>query len=134
MELFHESMTPEQVRAYPVLTLAHIGDCVYELLARSAVLHQGAYPAHETHRRTVALVSAEAQQDAARRLLDMMTEEELTVFRRGRNANPKTVPKHAGGEAYAYATGLETLFGWLDLLGRNDRIRELWDASREDRP
>ncbi len=134
MELFHESMTPEQVRAYPVLTLAHIGDGVYELLARSAVLHGGTFQAREAHRRTVALVSAEAQCAAAHRLLDKLDEEEAAVFRRGRNASPKTVPRHAGTRDYAFATGLEALFGYLYLLGRGERILALWDMSREARP
>jgi ribonuclease-3 family protein len=58
----------------------------------------------------------------------MLQEDELAVFGRGRNAKPKTVPKHAGLEAYAYATGLECLFGYLYLLGRNERIDELWQA------
>lgn len=121
-------MTPAEVLAYPTLTLAHVGDCVYELLARSHVVHQGAYPAHETHRRTVSLVSAEAQCRAARALLPLLAEDERAVFGRGRNAKPKTVPKHAGTEAYAYATGLEALFGYLYLLGRGERIQTLWQA------
>ena len=129
LELFRENMTPAQVLAYPTLTLAHVGDCVYELLARSHVVHQGAFPAHETHRRTVALVSAEAQCRAARALLPLLEEDERAVFGRGRNAKPKTIPKHAGAEAYAYATGLEALFGYLYLLGRNGRIQKLWQAA-----
>ncbi len=119
-------MTVPQVLAYPTLTLAHVGDCVYELLARSRVVHKGVYKAHETHRRTVALVSAEAQHKAAKAILPMLEEDELSVFGRGRNAKPKTIPKHAGLEAYAYATGLECLFGYLYLLGRNERIDQLW--------
>ena len=60
--------------------------------------------------------------------LPLLEADEKAVFGRGRNAKPKTIPKHAGAEAYAYATGLEALFGYLYLLGRNGRIRELWQA------
>ena len=63
MELFKENMPAQEVKQFPTLTLAHIGDCVYELLARSHVIHEGAFKAAETHRRTVALVSAEYSGD-----------------------------------------------------------------------
>jgi len=126
LELFKENMPAQEVKQFPTLTLAHIGDCVYELLARSHVIHEGAFKAAETHRRTVAIVSAEAQHKGSEAIYPMLDEEERAVFLRGRNAKPKTVPKHAGYDAYSHATALEALFGYLYLLGRNDRIAELW--------
>lgn len=128
MELFRENMTEEQVKKYPTLTLAHIGDCVYELLARGHVIKKGVYPVRRTHIETISLVSAEAQRKGALAVIPMLNEKEAAVFTRGRNAKPKTVPKHAGLEAYAYATALETLFGYLYLRGNNERIEELWRA------
>lgn len=128
MELFRENLTEQQVRQYPTLTLAHIGDCVYELLARSHVIKRGVYPVRRTHSETISIVSAEAQHRGALAVVPMLSEEETAVFIRGRNAKPKTVPKHAGLEAYAYATALETLFGYLYLRGNNERISELWQA------
>lgn len=132
MELFKENMTEAQVRQFPTLTLAHIGDCVYELLARSHVVHEGAFKAAENHRRTVGIVSAEAQHKASMTIIRLLTEDERAVFARGRNSKPKTVPKHAGGEIYAYATAIEALFGYLYLLGRNDRIGFLWQKIVEE--
>ncbi|MEA4921526.1 MAG: ribonuclease III domain-containing protein [Clostridiaceae bacterium] len=120
-------MTREQVGRFPTLTLAHIGDCVYELLARSYVVHLGAYKAYETHRRTVAIVSAESQYKGAKTVLDSLSCDEKAIFGRGRNAKPKSIPRHASPEEYAYATGLEALFGHLYLTGQDQRIQELWD-------
>ena len=78
------------------------------------------------HRRTVALVSAQAQARAAETLLPGLTQEELAVYKRGRNAKPKSAPAHATPAEYASATGLEALFGFLYLSGRAERIYELW--------
>ena len=132
MELFREHMDIAVVREYPTLTLAHIGDCVYELLARSHVVRSGIFKVSDTHMKTVALVSAEAQHKAAEALLCMLDDEETALFMRGRNAKPKTVPKHAALEEYSYATGLETLFGALYLQGNNNRILELWQAALKE--
>lgn len=126
MELFKENKTIEEVREFPTLTLAHIGDGVYELLARSYVINSGVFKASDNHKKTVAIVSAEAQYDAAQSIFDILHDDEKSVFIRGRNSKPKSVPKHAGIKVYAHATGLEALFGYLYLLGRNARIGELW--------
>lgn len=79
------------------------------------------------HRRTVALVSAPAQARAAEILLPCLTQEELAVYKRGRNAKPKSVPAHATAAEYASATGLEALFGYLYLSGCAERIYALWE-------
>ena len=127
-ELFRERYDQDTLRAIPVLTLAHIGDGVYELLARSAVVARGGLKVVDAHRQTVALVAAPAQAKAMETLLPGLTEEEHGFFTRGRNAKPKSTPKHCTLREYAYATGLECLFGYLYLLGRNERIDQLWQA------
>ena len=129
--LLENPLTQQQLRELSVLALAHVGDGVYELLVRGHVVSGGhAQKAAQMHKQTVGWVSAGAQATFARTMEQegFLTEEEVQVLLRGRNAKPKTIPKHAGLEAYAYATGLECLFGYLYLLGRNERIDQLWQA------
>lgn len=110
------------------LALAHIGDGVYELMTRGKLITGGLQTAHHLHSQTVRLVCAAAQHKAALQILPLLDEEEEGVFRRGRNAKPKTVPKSSSQAEYAYATALETLFGWLLLKGRYDRLNALYDV------
>jgi len=131
MELFREHLPPEEISALPTLTLAHVGDAVYSLLARGEAVHMGACKVAEAHRRTVALVSAPAQAKAVGHILPLLSEEEKSLFLRGRNARVHTVPQHATARDYAYATGLETLLGALYLAGENERVAELWERMSE---
>lgn len=130
-ELFREHYEPEALRAVSALTLAHVGDGVYELLARSAVAARGGLKVADAHRQTVALVSAPAQARAMEALLPLLTDEEKRFFTRGRNAKPHTTPRHCTLKEYAWATGLECLFGALYLQGRTDRVLELWNRVLE---
>lgn len=111
-----------------VLALAHIGDGVYEIMTRGRLVTGGLLTAHKLHDHTVRLVRAAAQYQAAQAILPLLGEEEQAVFRRGRNAKPKTVPKSSTQAEYAYATALETLFGWLFLKGEYDRLNQLYAA------
>ena len=86
----------------------------------------------QLHRLTVERVRAEAQAQAVEKLLPCFTEDELAVYRRGRNAKVNSVPHHADVSQYHAATGLEALFGWLYLQGRTERIAELFAAVTED--
>lgn len=131
MELFREAYSPQALRAIPTLTLAHVGDGVYELLARSAVASRGGLRVEEAHRQTVALVSAQAQAKAVSVLLSQLEPEETAIFLRGRNAKPHSIPRHCTGKEYAYATGLETLFGALYLQGKTQRLAQLWQRILE---
>ena len=130
-ELFREQYDKDTLRAIPVLTLAHIGDGVYELLARSAVVARGGLKVVDAHRQTVALVAAPAQAKAMEALLPQLTEEEHSFFTRGRNAKPHSTPKHCTLREYAYATGLECLFGALYLKGETQRVQQLWELVLE---
>lgn len=116
------------------LALAHIGDGVYELMTRGALVSSGLQTARSLHTRTVHLVRAAAQYQAAQAILPLLDEEEQAVFRHGRNAKPKTIPKSASQAEYAYATALETLFGWLFLKGRYDRLNALYAVITQDWP
>ena len=130
-ELFREHYDEDALRAIPTLTLAHVGDSVYELLARSAVAARGGCRVEDAHRQTVALVSAPAQARAAEALLPLLTPEERAAFTRGRNAKPHSMPKHCSIREYAYATGLEVLFGTLYLTGETGRVQQLWQQVLE---
>jgi len=113
------------------LALAHIGDCVYELMARNHAAVGGAGTSRDMHRDTVLLVRAETQAAAAHAIFDLLSEDERGVFLRGRNAKPKTVPKHADRGVYSMSTALEALFGWLYLNGQKDRLNELFNTILE---
>ena len=110
------------------LALAHMGDCVYEIMTRSWLTTSGLVTNRNLHRETIRLVCAGAQAAGAAAILPMLTEEEMDVFRRGRNAKPKSVPKSSSVAEYAHATAVEALFGWLYLQQRYDRLNELFAA------
>lgn len=113
------------------LALAHVGDAVYEILVRTHLACGGTQTAKNLHSQTITLVRASAQAKAIEHILPDLTEEEETVYRHGRNAKPKTVPKSATVAEYAHATALEALFGWLYLKQRYDRINELFGRIAE---
>ena len=118
---------PEEIdiRTYSPLTLAFMGDAVFELMARTLVVTQSNTAPEKLHKRTTRLVKAEAQAAMGHGLWDELTEEEQSVYRRGRNAQSYTHAKNASVSDYRHATGLEALFGCLYLTGRQERMREL---------
>ena len=131
-DLFHPQMNIQQVGAISNLGLAHIGDGVFELLCRTWLCMKGDKTVLKLHKDTVSLVKATAQAKFALALKPRLTEEEADFFRRGKNAHTHAHPKGATAKEYALATGLETLFGALYLLGRKDRLNELFNAVMEE--
>ena len=129
---FHLNMEPGQINAISNLGLAHIGDGAYELLCRAYLCAKGDQTVLKLHRDTVNMVNAPAQAKYADKLKPYLTEEELAYFRRGKNAHTHAAPKAATRQEYAKATGLETLFGALYLLGRTDRLNELFAICIEE--
>ena len=127
-DCFDQNLTDAELRAMSSLALAHIGDAVYELLVRTYVCRQGGVTSNSLHNATVSHVSAGAQARAAARLEPILTEEELAVYRRGRNAHVNSVPHGSSIGEYHAATGLEALFGWLYLRGERGRLGELFSA------
>lgn len=113
------------------LTLAFMGDTVFDLLVRSELICEANRPVKDLHSTASKRVCAKAQADGIRRISEMLTEDELAVFKRGRNAHTGGIPKHASSADYHYATGLECLFGWLWLKGENERIKVLFNAIKE---
>ena len=114
---------PCDPRQFSPLTLAFMGDAVFEMFGRQRLVCQGNCSVNKLHKRAVEQVCCQAQAAAAQRLLPLMTEEEQEVYRRGRNAHVNHVPKNADPADYHAATALETLFGYVYLKGELDRLR-----------
>lgn len=119
-------LTEEKINQISSLGLAHLGDAVYELHARTWLVVHGGLTSHELHRATVRLVCAPAQAAAAQRMLPLLTEKELAVYKRARNTKVNSVPQRASLAEYHAATGVEALFGWLYLHGETERLSELF--------
>ena len=129
---FELSMEPGEIRAISSIALAHLGDAVDEVLVRAWLCAHGKATGKGMHRATVALVCAPEQARRAERILSRLTEEEHAVFRRGRNAHVHSVPQNASRSEYQEATALEALLGYLYLLGRRERINELFNSMMEE--
>ena len=114
------------------LGLAHVGDAVFELMVRTWLCMSGQSTAKGLHGGAVAIVSAKAQAAAAERLKKQLSDEELAVFKRGRNAHVNSVPRGSTYEEYHAATAIETLFGYLYLSRRKERLNELFDFIMEE--
>lgn len=125
-DYFSLSLPDDRVRAVSSIGLAHIGDAVYELLVRTWLCAHGRATGKGLHRAAVELVCAPRQAAMAARILPLLTEEEGAVFRRGRNAEVHTIPRHASRAEYQQATALEALLGWLYLRGDRERINTLF--------
>jgi ribonuclease-3 family protein len=120
-----------QARSYSPLTLAFLGDSVYELLVRQKIVENGSCPVRKLHNKAVGKVRASYQAEGVRLIEPLLSEEEADILRRGRNANSH-VPKSSSVEDYRLATGLETLFGYLHLSGQAGRIEELFEKIYEN--
>ena len=115
----------EDPRQIPALNLAYVGDTVYDLYVRAYLIHTHPETVHALHLLSARMVCAQGQARAFFALEGELTQEELSVYRRGRNAHSGTVPKNANVADYRVATGLETLLGHLWVLGREERIDQL---------
>ena len=113
------------IRTYSPLTLAYIGDGIYDLVIRSMIVAQGNTKASQLHNHTSHLVKAHSQSAMMEYLLPVLSEEEEAVYKRGRNAKSPTMAKNASMSDYRRATGFEALMGYLYLADRFDRILEL---------
>ena len=110
---------------YSPLALAYLGDAVYEVYIRSRLLENANLPVNTLFLQSTGYVKAEAQFHAYHLISDKLSDEELAVLKRGRNAKSATVPKNADVTHYRCATGVEALIGYLYIKGENDRIEEL---------
>ena len=107
---------------YSPLVLAYIGDAVYELIIRTMVVNHGNCPVNLMHRKSSSLVKASAQAELLHLIMEELTEKEMVVYKRGRNAKSATAAKNATIQDYRTATGFEALIGYLYLNGDKERL------------
>lgn len=115
----------KDIRTYSPLTLAYIGDAIYDLVIRTVVVERGNCSANKLHKKTIQYVNARVQAKMIDALECDLTPEEEAVYHRGRNAKSYTAAKNASIIEYRKATGLEALCGYLYLMGRQERMLEL---------
>ena len=123
---FNMNLEKQEIDAISNLGLAHMGDCVFEILCRAYLCARGGKNVGNLHRDTINLVKAQSQAKFVDKLLPLLTEEELAYYRRGKNAHVHAVPKSCTPAEYAKATGLEALFGALYLAGQTERLNHLF--------
>ena len=129
---FKMNLSEAEIKAISNLGLAHMGDCVFEILCRGWLCAKGGKNVGNLHRDTINMVKASSQAKFMDKLLPHLTEEELACYRRGKNSHVHAVPKSCTPAEYAKATGLEALFGALYLSGQTDRINELFKLVMEE--
>lgn len=113
------------VSEYSPLTLAYIGDCVYELIIRTGLVYKGNAPVNKLNAEASRYAKAGTQAEMIDKIMDSLSEEELAVYKRGRNANSYTKAKNATSADYRRATGFEALIGYLYIEKNFDRMMEL---------
>ena len=131
-DYFNIHLPEDEIRPSSSMGLAHRGDGVYERRVRTGLCAHGQATGKGLHRAAVELVKAPAQAERAERILPLLTEEELAVYKRGRNAHVNTIPHSASRADYLKATALECLLGDLYLRGQRERINELFAVMMEE--
>ena len=129
---FEMNLSRQDINAISNLGLAHMGDCVFEILCRAYLCSKGGKNVGNLHRDTINMVKATSQAKFADKLLPHLNEEELSWYRRGKNSHVHAVPKSCTPAEYAKATGLEALFGALYLAGKTERLNELFKIVMEE--
>ena len=125
------NIEPKDIRTYSPLTLAYIGDAIFDVVIRSILVNKGNTPVNKLHQRASQIVKATTQATMVMALMDELTDEERDYYRRGRNSKPHTKAKNASTMDYLEATGFEAVIGYLYLTGDMDRICELVNRGIE---
>ena len=121
------------IREISTEALAYLGDSVLEIKVRERLVYGGISGSGALNRESLRFVKASAQADAMNKILPLLSDEELLIYKRGRNMSGGNVPKSATMAEYRTATGMEVLFGYLHLTEQHDRINELFDAAYSDK-
>ena len=121
----------QEVNMMPPLTWAYVGDCVYELYIRTDLVNKTKLKPHKLHIETIKYVKAKAQADILKRIEKNLTEKELEIVRRGRNAENHHLPKNANVQDYMYSTAFEALIGYLYLTKQTDRLKEILQKTEQ---
>ncbi|AYD39233.1 Mini-ribonuclease 3 [Clostridium fermenticellae] len=124
--LIKGKLTKKDILNLSPLVLAFVGDSIYEVFVRTYLVEENTeMSVHKLHVRTIEFVKAHAQSEFIKKIQSELTEEELYIFKRGRNAKSGTVPKNADVREYRLATGFETLVGFLYLMEEEERLNYL---------
>ena len=129
---FKMNLSESEIKSISNLGLAHMGDCVFEILCRGWLCARGGKNVGNLHKDTINMVKASSQAKFMDKLLPLLNEEELAYYRRGKNSHVHAVPKSCTPAEYAKATGLEALFGALYLAGQTDRLNQLFKTVMEE--
>lgn len=125
-DLINRAKSPEEVNMLSPLTWAYVGDCVYELYIRTNLVNKTKLKPHKLHIETIKYVKAKAQAEILKNIEDKLTQKELDIVRRGRNAENHHLPKNADPADYMYSTAFEGLIGYLYLTKQDERLKELF--------
>ncbi len=128
MMFLDKSLDPRELSP---LVLAYIGDSVYDLYVRSRLIAEGNAKVQTLHKKATSLVNAGAQCDTVHKIMDALTEEEIHIYKRGRNSKSINAPKRSIVLEYRHATGLETLLGYLYVTGEEERLKQILDLCFE---
>ena len=129
-DLIERAKSPEEINMLSPLTWAYVGDCIYELYIRTDLVNKTKLKPHKLHIETIKYVKAKAQADILKRIEENLTEKELEIVRRGRNAENHHLPKNADPADYMYSTAFEGLIGYL-YLTKQERLKEIFKMCKE---
>lgn len=130
-DLIERAKSPEEINMLSPLTWAYVGDCIYELYVRTDLVNKTKLKPHKLHIETIKYVKAKAQADILKRIEKNLTEKELEIVRRGRNAENHHLPKNADPADYMYSTAFEGLIGYLYLTKQDERLKEIFKMCKE---
>lgn len=130
-DLIEKAKSPEEINMLSPLTWAYVGDCIYELYIRTDLVNKTKLKPHKLHIETIKYVKAKAQADILKRIEENLTEKELEIVRRGRNAENHHLPKNADPADYMYSTAFEGLIGYLYLTKQDERLKEIFKMCKE---
>ena len=131
MELINREKEEVDINMLSPLTWAYVGDCIYELYIRTDLVNKTKLKPHKLHIETIKYVKAKAQADILKRIEENLTEKELEIVRRGRNAENHHLPKNADPADYMYSTAFEGLIGYLYLTKQDERLKEIFKMCKE---
>lgn len=126
-EAIRGKLSKKDIEMLNPIVLAYVGDAVYEVFIRNVIVSRGIWQPKRLHKESVSFVKAQAQAELLEAVKEDFSEEESDIVRRGRNAKSGTIPKNAGMMDYKNATGFESLIGYLYLLGRYGRLKEIFE-------
>ena len=130
-DLIERAKSLEEINMLSPLTWAYVGDCIYELYIRTDLVNRTKLKPHKLHIETIKYVKAKAQADILKRIEKNLTEKELEIVRRGRNAENHHLPKNADPADYMYSTAFEGLIGYLYLTKQDERLKEIFKMCKE---